>query len=757
MSSNSEKAAPSSNGRQGLFGTEPRSTAKDNALRVGDFITLKFPKKQSYLSSEGILVEGAYISSSMSRIEDYVFQIYVQRQYSATNELRDFLVDYPDIEAGKMPTDVATISHYEALLRGKENEFNLNRSVMQSKTGNILYFGDTIQLRHVKSKKYITACEDLARDERENMRVIVHPDGSVNSWLKVMPRFKINREGEPVIHGTEVLLKFSERNNEFLHCADRMPPRGKLREVNSSLESPTGWKLGTYQKAADISNINLLLSGQLVYLRDPESLSMLSPLPLQISLETPKVHLQTENLGFLSPTEATTFDLPWNSSSKMLGSLSVKRISRSLDDGKSADDGDDDNAGNDQDDDDMSVSSFQEFVKEFGGVVLKPGIEENLDFDALWLLESKSIVKAGPVAHQTDKVMFRHFNTGKYLGMEQREDGSDGFTLSLENEPNEKSTMFYVTEINSAGSDFLRNAKAVQIKHAYYGVSIQRGEYRDGQKAYACISTRSKSKALNMIINRYVQKDSSSVRATNNTTLQTEEEALDVHFGKAVMYHLAKFVRLINFPAFLTNDTSTIWPRIDPQDIIFFPVLMARAALFVRGYPIRLKLGSDEMIKFKATKSTVFRRQNMLRELGLVEAMMVMIQKLQPISDMLNSEASTRKMFKGSFAEAGRDVLSDCLGLLYDLIKNNVESQLYIADHLLVILAHVSTDRMAAKVAQELLSDNRELQETKIGVKEITIFTQKMRDVHMNSMYLQLLKTCCSCLVSLLLFLPYLL
>jgi len=272
----------------------------------------------------------------MSRIEEHVFQIYVQRQYSATNELRDFMVDYPDIDAGKMPADVATISHYEALLRGKANEFNLNRSVMQSKTGNILYFGDTIQLRHVKSKKYITACEDLARDERENMRVIVHPDGSVNSWLKVMPRFKINREGEPVMHGTEVLLKFSERNNEFLHCADRMPPRGKLREVNSSLESPTGWKLGTYQKAADIANSNLLLSGQLVYLRDPESLSMLSPLPLQISLETPKVHMQTENLGFLSPTEATTFDLPWNSSSKNLGA-SAKRIgkSSSLDDGRS--------------------------------------------------------------------------------------------------------------------------------------------------------------------------------------------------------------------------------------------------------------------------------------------------------------------------------------------------------------------------------------------------------------------------------------
>ena len=47
---------------------------------------------------------------------------------------------------------------------------------------------------------------------------------------------------------------------------------------------------------------------------------------------------------------------------------------------------------------------------------------------------------------------------------------------------------------------------------------------------------------------------------------------------------------------------------------------------------------------------------------------------------------------------------------------------------------------MAAKVANELLSSNRELQEKKIGINEITIFAEKMREVPMNSMYLQLLK-----------------
>lgn len=97
--------------------------------------------------------------------------------------------------------------------------------------------------------------------------------------------------------------------------------------------------------------------------------------------------------------------------------------------------------------------------------------------------------------------------------------------------------------------------------------------------------------------------------------------------------------------------------------------------------------------------------------------------------------------------DVGKQVLNECFNLLYDLIRSNLNNQLYISDHLLVILSHISTDKMAAKVAQELLSSNKELQETKIGLKEITIFADKMREIPMNSMYLQLLQTCCSCLV----------
>jgi hypothetical protein len=203
---------------------------RDNNIKIGDVITLKFLKHQSFLSSEGIMVEDILISNNHKYFEEHLFQIYVQRQYSATNELDEFsALNQSETQ------DQSSINHQEALWKGKENEALLNRSVMRNKTGNVLCFGDTIQLYHLKSKKYVTVRpNDLAREERESMRVSLSTDGSVMSWIKIMPKYKINREGEPVKTNIEVLLKVSERSGEFLHCADRMS-RGRSREINSSL------------------------------------------------------------------------------------------------------------------------------------------------------------------------------------------------------------------------------------------------------------------------------------------------------------------------------------------------------------------------------------------------------------------------------------------------------------------------------------------------------------------------------------------
>lgn len=61
-----------------------------------------------------------------------------------------------------------------------------------------------------------------------------------------------------------------------------------------------------------------------------------------------------------------------------------------------------------------------------------------------------------------------------------------------------------------------------------------------------------------------------------------------------------------------------------------------------------------------------------------------------------------------------------------------------------IVLCHCGTEPLAAKITQELLSTNRELQETKITAKDINIFSTKIKESGMTTMFLRLLQSCCS-------------
>lgn len=62
---------------------------------------------------------------------------------------------------------------------------------------------------------------------------------------------------------------------------------------------------------------------------------------------------------------------------------------------------------------------------------------------------------------------------------------------------------------------------------------------------------------------------------------------------------------------------------------------MMKTSLFVKGYGLDVFTKSpSEISKIKVDKVVVFRRQNMLREQGLVEAMLKLLKILTPISGL---------------------------------------------------------------------------------------------------------------------------
>ena len=74
-------------------------------------------------------------------------------------------------------------------------------------SGTPISYGDTVQLLHVNSGKWLTVNPDeVAPTERENLKVYLDMQGDNTSWFKVMPGTAVAREGSQVENWSEVVL-----------------------------------------------------------------------------------------------------------------------------------------------------------------------------------------------------------------------------------------------------------------------------------------------------------------------------------------------------------------------------------------------------------------------------------------------------------------------------------------------------------------------------------------------------------------------
>jgi len=63
-----------------------------NILRIGDYVTFKNIKyNNSMLCAEGILLEDVIVNENVKVLDDCLFCIHLQRQYSASKELEEFI------------------------------------------------------------------------------------------------------------------------------------------------------------------------------------------------------------------------------------------------------------------------------------------------------------------------------------------------------------------------------------------------------------------------------------------------------------------------------------------------------------------------------------------------------------------------------------------------------------------------------------------------------------------------------------------
>ena len=246
---------------------EEESKPSSQPLLIGDLISLKSIRdREGNLCASGVLDDDIMSSLNPQQFDQCVFQIVLQNQYSAARELQEYVDSLEAKEHEEQQAEMTTTQtssggrvspsgegeaitaeqesekrqiqkFLKALEHGRDNEEELNRTYMQNRIGSEVKYGDIIQLKHLKSRKYVTVTTtETAIVERENLVVKLDAAGSALSWFTVMPRFKIDQEGDVIQNSSDVYFKATERSNEYLHCSEREGEHlGDGKKVSESL------------------------------------------------------------------------------------------------------------------------------------------------------------------------------------------------------------------------------------------------------------------------------------------------------------------------------------------------------------------------------------------------------------------------------------------------------------------------------------------------------------------------------------------
>uniref|UniRef100_A0A7E4V258 Inositol 1,4,5-trisphosphate receptor n=1 Tax=Panagrellus redivivus TaxID=6233 RepID=A0A7E4V258_PANRE len=121
--------------------------------------------------------------------------------------------------------------------------------------GNIIQYGMSIQLLHVKSDKYVTMQKNSpARQERNAMRVYLDKLGNEGSWFSVDPVYKHVSIGDNVMSGERIcLIPYSNGNapttsqvKQQLHLSTHKLPDHHLAYEVNCLNEHTEWQISLF-------------------------------------------------------------------------------------------------------------------------------------------------------------------------------------------------------------------------------------------------------------------------------------------------------------------------------------------------------------------------------------------------------------------------------------------------------------------------------------------------------------------------------
>ena len=99
-------------------------------------------------------------------------------------------------------------------------ETSMNAKVNARRTGEVVTYGEEMQLLHYDSKSFLEGSKNCAEIDKSCNMVRLNDQGSKGVCFIVLPRYKYRNEGQPVNYGDVVVFK-NEKSKQYLHISTR--------------------------------------------------------------------------------------------------------------------------------------------------------------------------------------------------------------------------------------------------------------------------------------------------------------------------------------------------------------------------------------------------------------------------------------------------------------------------------------------------------------------------------------------------------
>ncbi|XP_019849953.1 PREDICTED: uncharacterized protein LOC109580835 [Amphimedon queenslandica] len=134
------------------------------------------------------------------------FKIMAPNKYKAKQQLKQAQLDPESQE-------------YRNALRAFKTEEAENKLEQKRHFGSRVLYGDSIQLQHVASKKFVKVCSEASKTESNNLLVSLSEENFEECIFKILPRYKVRSEGDEVRYNDQLKIENIKNQGQYLHCS----------------------------------------------------------------------------------------------------------------------------------------------------------------------------------------------------------------------------------------------------------------------------------------------------------------------------------------------------------------------------------------------------------------------------------------------------------------------------------------------------------------------------------------------------------